>query len=47
MVLLGTCCACFEDKLFNDMCFCSDCGATCCNETCLEEHECDPEGDMD
>ena len=47
MVLLGTCCACFEDKPFNDMCFCSECGATCCDEACLADHECDPEGDMD
>lgn len=46
MDLLGTCCACFEDKPLNGMYFCADCGATCCNEDCLNEHECDPEGDM-
>lgn len=47
MMMLGSCCNCMEDKPMNEMVFCSECGATCCNSVCLEEHECDPEGDME
>lgn len=42
------CCHCGEDVEVDTVhAICKDCGGFCCSDDCLEEHECDPEGDME
>lgn len=43
------CCNCGIDVNIEseDFLVCDDCGGICCSVNCVDDHECDPEGDMD
>lgn len=47
VVISHSCCNCGDDVYLEQSgLICQDCGGFACDNDCLNEHECDPDGDM-